>query len=193
MASNSWLKQRFFIASDLWFHPHRLSQMFRSHAAGRASIGLQRSLSSLPMTLATLTPMMPPEPPNGRSRRSLTFSPSCTTLREMNPDLELEHATTSCSSQTMYRRWTWPVGPNRKDPEPVPGLRDVLSDVGLASFSHKAEAWCQEVGAAFLEECVEECEDLSKALGHPGILRRQELEAALRDRLRCGCEDDGAV
>lgn len=80
----------------------------------------------------------------------------------------------------MYRRWTWPADSNGRAHEPVPGLRDVLSSVGLASFTDKAEVWCEEVGAAFLEECADECEHLSTVLGPLDVIKRQELEDALR-------------
>merc|ERR1719506_1123118 len=161
----------------------QFGHMFRSCAAGCASIGRQKSItSSIPMALAAMhvAPLLPPEPSGGRLFSSLSLPPSSATLRHPCDDGCTEESAAPSPSQTMYRRWTWPVGPDMQEPEPVPGLRDVLSQVGLASYFHKAEAWCQQVGAAFLEECAEECEDLSLALGAPGILRCKELETALR-------------
>jgi len=137
------------------------------------------------MALAAMhaAPLLPLEQSCGRLFGSRSFSPPAAILRnshdEWNPE---ESAGASPSQKTMYRRWTWPAGPEIQEPEPVPGLRDVLSEVGLASYFHKAELWCQQAGAAFLEECADECEDLSLALGTPGILRRKELETALRGR-----------
>merc|ERR1719199_639454 len=154
--------------------------MFGPCAVGRASRGLQRSVSTLPLTLAAMhvAPFPPPDQTCARYLSSLPFPSSPAAPRASHGSPSHDDAATP-SSQTMYRRWTWPLVPDRNEPEPVPGLKDVLSKVGLDRFSCEAEAWCREVGAAFLEECAEECEDLSMALGPYGILKCRELKAAL--------------
>lgn len=154
-----------------------------SCAAGRVSTGLQRSSSALPRAFAGLCAL--PEPHDlacGRLISSLTLPALSLSSPMLSKDPQQEDAASPPSSQTMYRRWTWPVAPDRSDPEPVPGLRDVLSGMGLAGCIAKAEAWCEENGAAFLEECAQECEDLSLALGPPAASRCAELQNALLTR-----------
>jgi len=92
---------------------------------------------------------------------------------------------TPTSSLTMYRRWTWPSQQQTPSDGKVPlqpGLRYALRDVGLEDYCEKAEEWCDRMGAAFLEECVENVEGidgLSQALGPIGRQRCSELRAAL--------------
>lgn len=91
-----------------------------------------------------------------------------------------------------YRRWTTSVETGaqaqQRGDEPVPGLRDVLTAVGLASYIEIAEAWCCELGAAFLEELVEDSEplvdDMATVIGFPGISRSGKLKQAIIDRVR---------
>eukprot|EP00425_Heterocapsa_triquetra_P002824 CAMPEP_0195056948 /NCGR_PEP_ID=MMETSP0448-20130528/5180_1 /TAXON_ID=66468 /ORGANISM="Heterocapsa triquestra, Strain CCMP 448" /LENGTH=127 /DNA_ID=CAMNT_0040086843 /DNA_START=73 /DNA_END=456 /DNA_ORIENTATION=- len=84
-------------------------------------------------------------------------------------------------SPTEFRRWT--AGVCHPESEPVPGLRDVLSRVGLSSYSAAAEAWCVRMGAAFLDELArdEELEALSEELVAGGLSPtvRARLRAAL--------------
>lgn len=44
------------------------------------------------------------------------------------------------------------------------GLRDALEDAGLQSHSAAVEAWCSEMGAAFLEEVLDEIDSVCAAL-----------------------------
>jgi len=78
--------------------------------------------------------------------------------------------------QTMFRSWTATRSTcSIPDDGPVQGLRQALTDVGLSSFIPRTEAWCWDVGAAFLEEVLEEVDDLCDHL---------ELSGHQRDLLR---------
>mmetsp|Transcript_124370 Transcript_124370/g.398297 ORF Transcript_124370/g.398297 Transcript_124370/m.398297 type:complete len:382 (+) Transcript_124370:161-1306(+) len=94
---------------------------------------------------------------------------------------------TTCSrleDRTMFRSWTTQssttCGSSDCGPEegPVEGLRRALTEVGLASYIATAEAWCQEVGAAFLAEVAEEHEAFCDDLGL-GELQRRPLRQVI--------------
>lgn len=67
--------------------------------------------------------------------------------------------------QTAFRRW---LSPGAEDSdcasEPVPGLRAVLAQAGLASYAPALESWCEEVGAAFLCEVQDEVDTIGEEL-----------------------------
>lgn len=50
-------------------------------------------------------------------------------------------------------------------PESVPGLRTWLTIQGIQAHLEEANAWCEEMGAATLQEVIEEREDLAESLG----------------------------
>jgi len=101
-----------------------------------------------------------------------------------------------------YRRWTTSCvqtcdQAQQCSSERVPGLRDVLTAVGLASYIGIAEAWCDEMGAADLEELVEDSEplvdDMATVIGFPGISRSGKLKQAIIDRVRPASQEPRAI
>lgn len=85
-------------------------------------------------------------------------------------------------SQTAFRRWLSAEVSIPEEEGPVLGLRAVLQEAGLASFTMEVEAWCEDSGAAFLEELgagelEAMCEDLRLSQPH-----RQQLRCALARR-----------
>jgi hypothetical protein len=88
---------------------------------------------------------------------------------------------------TLFRTWTCPDPgtPSRwkLNEEPVVGLHAALAKAGLSSYEAAADAWCREVGAAFLEELAgeEELEGFCAALSPGGfpVAARQRLLAAI--------------
>merc|ERR1719476_1038639 len=52
--------------------------------------------------------------------------------------------------------------------EAPPGLMEALADVGLSAYTSAALRWCQETGAAFVGEVLDELEQLCAVLGPPG-------------------------
>lgn len=79
---------------------------------------------------------------------------------------------------TIFRRWT--IEGSNVHNEPIPGLRDMLTNAGLSCFCISVEAWCRKTGAAFLSEVIEEVESLCAFLGPPGA---EGLAPELRKRL----------
>jgi len=94
------------------------------------------------------------------------------------------HAGEMLSPQTTtFRLWTWPTSPG-KESEPVPGLRARLCSIGLSSYISLVEAWCAQMGAAFLSELegAAEAESLAQELAEKAGLQhssRQRLVRAL--------------
>eukprot|EP00931_Biecheleriopsis_adriatica_P089631 TRINITY_DN63721_c0_g1_i1.p1 TRINITY_DN63721_c0_g1~~TRINITY_DN63721_c0_g1_i1.p1 ORF type:complete len:202 (-),score=29.95 TRINITY_DN63721_c0_g1_i1:51-614(-) len=90
-------------------------------------------------------------------------------------------------SPTVFRAWT-----RERGRQAVPGLTSLLCSIGLSSYSTAAEAWCSEMGAAFLWELAEDeavMEDFGAALRRAGGLddaEQRRLRAALQDTARSG-------
>jgi len=103
----------------------------------------------------------------------------------------LSPATSTTADQlatTLYRSWTAPLGGAARDQHVVAGLADALQDAGLSSFLQCIQQWCQQAGVAFLQEVLDEVEDLFETLSREtqsGGLRvheRDKLVAALNVR-----------
>lgn len=62
-------------------------------------------------------------------------------------------------------------------PESVPGLKVWLTVQGLENHIEAANAWCEEMGAATLDEVVESREDLCECMG--GLLTEQQRQKML--------------
>lgn len=91
---------------------------------------------------------------------------------------------------TVFRAWTWSPDSSSLASEPVPGLRAVLSSVGLASYSNVAELWCLQMGAAFLADIADDAEmdDFLAALSLVA-----GLTMAMRRRLRLALQSSRGV
>merc|ERR1719336_1834314 len=88
------------------------------------------------------------------------------------------------AGQTAFRRWLSPESDD-VDVELVPGLREALSDAGLSSYLAALEAWCEDAGAAFISEVLEELEAIGEELRLSTPQCRQ-LRRALTGRGRAG-------
>jgi len=93
---------------------------------------------------------------------------------------------TASREATAFRRWTCPSNDaSVESQEVVPGLRRVLENVGLASYTVAAESWCSEMGAAFLADVAEEVDELVAALDVPeprgglALSKREQLHREL--------------
>jgi hypothetical protein len=60
----------------------------------------------------------------------------------------------------------------------VPGLRNAFEQAGLSDLSDTAEAWCYDNGAVYLQEMIDDFDDLCENLNHPnsGYLDTQVCE-----------------
>merc|ERR1719225_2306303 len=87
--------------------------------------------------------------------------------------------------ETAFRKWLSPGLDENDALELVPGLREALSDAGLSSYLAALEAWCEDAGAAFLGEVLEELEAISEELRLSTPQCRQ-LRRALAGRGRAG-------
>jgi len=90
-------------------------------------------------------------------------------------------------AETMIRKW------NHEEPKPCEAnLGRALLDVGLTSYTAKAESWCSEMGAAFISEILEEFDGLCDALspqsgGTPlSVMQKLRLRQALEALI---CQD----
>merc|ERR1740121_2739535 len=83
--------------------------------------------------------------------------------------------------QTTYRAWGGADVQNAKGSGPVAGLRDVLADAGMSSFTAVVEDWCATEGAVFLAELLDEVDGLCGALGLQQ-LERLRLHTALEHK-----------
>merc|ERR1719330_640904 len=124
----------------------------------------------------------------GRSREQVRGVPCATTAAVLPPPLlksmvapvdsspAQDRAARLCEdcseAQTAFRRWLSP-GSGEGAQEVVPGLRQALAVAGLTSYAAALEAWCEEVGAAFLAEVQEDLEDACEGLGLSAPKRRQ--------------------
>lgn len=106
---------------------------------------------------------------------SLPQSEHCR-LRSVLMRQQLLSLSPSCSAQPALQR-TSAVGA-----EAVPGLRGSFVEAGLAGLVELAEAWCLDVGTAFLAEIIDELEDLCAALG-VDVAQQGKLRAALQVRV----------
>jgi hypothetical protein len=62
-----------------------------------------------------------------------------------------------------------------------PGLRNAFEQAGLPQLSEMAEAWCRDNGAAFLQEVLDDFDDLCENLSLPDS---GCLDAQVRERLK---------
>lgn len=85
---------------------------------------------------------------------------------------------------TAFRSWTWPSP--LTEPEPIPGLRQLLGSIGLSSYAAAVEEWCTDMGAAFLLELAEETvlQAISEEIGRRLGRGNGGLEPAEQLRLR---------
>mmetsp|Transcript_36506 Transcript_36506/g.97219 ORF Transcript_36506/g.97219 Transcript_36506/m.97219 type:complete len:120 (-) Transcript_36506:241-600(-) len=71
------------------------------------------------------------------------------------------------AQDTVYRRWTEPSETQSPQNVYVAGLAEALNDAGLSSYTSVAVKWCEEMGAAFLDEVLEELDTICAILAPP--------------------------
>ncbi len=87
-------------------------------------------------------------------------------------------STESAAPATVFRKWG---APHSSAQRAVPELERVFLCAGLSSHLSAADAWCEDMGAAFLGEVLENVDEFCAHLGSPGP---KALSAAELQRLR---------
>eukprot|EP00927_Polykrikos_kofoidii_P056029 TRINITY_DN50208_c0_g1_i1.p1 TRINITY_DN50208_c0_g1~~TRINITY_DN50208_c0_g1_i1.p1 ORF type:complete len:282 (+),score=47.13 TRINITY_DN50208_c0_g1_i1:59-847(+) len=137
--------------------------------------------------MAVICLPMPVQPPCSVASCSWDMPPTCgavaNLLEEDTTSSEpSSHASWSPSPQppTAFRRWTADGNVSLSRPEVVPGLRCALQDEGLSSYITAVEQWCVDMGAAYLNELVEEIDALADAVFRPPLLNQERLQRLRR-------------
>lgn len=99
-----------------------------------------------------------------------------------SPKQEVHEDVNGPDSETVFRSWTWAGPVTESQParryrnaqvskELVPGLQRALEKQGLLSYLAAAEDWCEEMGAAFLEDLVSQAvlTELATSMGMRGM------------------------